>query len=126
MLLLATSLPEILPYAKDTIHIEYRTGTVTCVDELIPLDESDSDSNGEADPSKPPKLKSDLEKRNKSSLQAVIRIGDGRREVSGKEKKRGPRGGGKKKNGHNEWNKGKGKATTASSDDDMMSSGGDA
>ncbi|KAG8848860.1 hypothetical protein FRB96_000992 [Tulasnella sp. 330] len=116
LLILATSLPEILPHSHGIINTEYRTGTVTCMDELIPLEDDDDGEDDEQEP----KITGDLQKRKKSSIQAVIRIGDGKREVTGKEKRKknkGPRS----RTGH-----GKGKAKApAGSDDDMMSTDND-
>lgn len=114
LLTLATSLPEILPHSAETIHTEYKTGTVTCVDEVIPLEDDNGPENGEVEE---PKISSGLEKRNKSSLQAVIRIEDGKKEISGREKrpKKGNRGAGRG------GRKGKGKVLAGGSDDGMMS-----
>ncbi|KAG9026722.1 hypothetical protein FRB95_008528 [Tulasnella sp. JGI-2019a] len=120
LLTLATSLPEILPYSHDTIHTEYRTGTVTCMDELVPLEESDDDDSDNGGTGKEPNISSDLQKRRKSSVQAVVRIGDGKKEVSGKEKR-------KKNNGtRRRPSNGKGKGKMAvGSDDEMLSSDDD-
>lgn len=78
MLLLATSFPEILPYHKDDIKIDYRTGTVLSMDEIEP--DSDDDTFGE------------LVERKNSSLSATITIGDGLREVTGDKTGKGKKG----------------------------------
>ncbi|TFK46378.1 hypothetical protein OE88DRAFT_1667710 [Heliocybe sulcata] len=62
LLLLATSLPEILPYSPDEIHTEVLAGTVEVQDELIPDDEDEDIT---------------YRTRGKSSLSIVIRIGEG-------------------------------------------------
>jgi len=41
LLMLSVSLPPILPFAKDNLQIETRTGTVELVDEIIPEDEDE-------------------------------------------------------------------------------------
>jgi len=62
LLLLSTSLPEILPYGPDEIHTEVLTGTVEVQDELIPDDEDEDIT---------------YRTRGKSSLSVVIKIGEG-------------------------------------------------
>ncbi|KZT24084.1 hypothetical protein NEOLEDRAFT_1116991 [Neolentinus lepideus HHB14362 ss-1] len=62
LLLLSTSLPEILPYGPDEIHTEILTGTVEVQDELIPDDEDEDIT---------------YRTRGKSSLSVVIKIGEG-------------------------------------------------
>ena len=62
LLQLATSLPDILPYAPEEIQTEVLTGTVEVQDEVIPDDEDEEIS---------------LRTRRKSTLSVVIKIGDG-------------------------------------------------
>jgi len=90
LVLLATSLPDILPYGPDEIRTEYFTGTVQCVDEVFPQEEEeifgDEPESG---------FHSSLETRNKSRLEVKICIGDGEREITGREKKQRKRSRGK-------------------------------
>ena len=58
---LSVSIPAILPYPEDSVHIEVKTGTVDLVDEIIP-EEEDEDITTNT--------------REKSSMSVVIRIGD--------------------------------------------------
>ncbi|KAG8689806.1 hypothetical protein FRC11_000471 [Ceratobasidium sp. 423] len=57
LLLLATSLPECLPYGPQDIRNEITTGTTTCVDEIHPRDEEED---------------IEIKARNKSSLHVKI------------------------------------------------------
>jgi len=76
LLLLVTSLPETLPYSREEVHFEYKTGTVKSMDEVLPAeDEEDEDT-----------IQSDLVERKSSSLSVTITIGDGSKEITGKEK----------------------------------------
>ena len=59
---LALSLPPILPYSPDEIHTEVLTGTVHVQDELHPEDEDEDIS---------------YRTRGKSTINIVIKIGDG-------------------------------------------------
>ncbi|KLO18532.1 hypothetical protein SCHPADRAFT_803851, partial [Schizopora paradoxa] len=59
---LAVSLPTILPFPKDEIRTEIRTGTAEVHDEIIPNDEDEDIS---------------MRKRDKSTLAVVIIIGNG-------------------------------------------------
>ncbi|KAI0082866.1 hypothetical protein K474DRAFT_1585283 [Panus rudis PR-1116 ss-1] len=63
---LAVALPPILPHAPEEIHTEILTGTVEVQDELIPEDEDEDVS---------------YRTRGKSTMQVVIKIGDGVDEV---------------------------------------------
>ncbi|KAI0060779.1 hypothetical protein BV25DRAFT_1806547 [Artomyces pyxidatus] len=74
---LAVSLPAILPFAADEIHVEILTGTVQVQDEIVPDDEDEDIS---------------YRIRGKSSLSVVIRIGDGVDEKEAGGSKWGPRG----------------------------------
>ncbi|KAH9935803.1 hypothetical protein B0H21DRAFT_699202 [Amylocystis lapponica] len=79
LMLLALSLPPILPFAQDEVHTEILTGTVEVQDEVIPDDEDEDIT---------------YQTRGKSTVSVIIRIGDGVDEVI----KRGKgRGGGKGK-----------------------------
>ncbi|TFK34850.1 hypothetical protein BDQ12DRAFT_726513 [Crucibulum laeve] len=82
LLQLSCSLPPILPYAVDEVHIDVTTGTVEAQDEVIPEDE-DQDIT--------------YQTRSKSTLLVVIRIGDGAFEGdrSGPVKRHGRHSGGK-------------------------------
>ncbi|KIY48306.1 hypothetical protein FISHEDRAFT_6247, partial [Fistulina hepatica ATCC 64428] len=62
---LSVALPPILPYSQDEIHTEVTTGTVEVHDELIP-DDDDADIT--------------YETRGKSTLNVVLKIGDGKLE----------------------------------------------
>jgi hypothetical protein len=41
MMLLVTSLPLILPFPREEVHIDSRTHTVDCIEELVPDDEDE-------------------------------------------------------------------------------------
>jgi hypothetical protein len=84
LVLLATSLPDVLPYAKDEIRIDYYTGTVQCVDEVLP---SEIDDEDQFDEEPEIKLGGELVTRLKSRLEVKICIGNGEREITGREKK---------------------------------------
>jgi ribonuclease P/MRP protein subunit RPP20 len=58
---LAVSLPSILPFAPDEIHVEILTGSVEVQDEVIPEDEDEDIS---------------YRTRGKSTLSVVIKVGD--------------------------------------------------
>ncbi|EAU88055.2 hypothetical protein CC1G_10828 [Coprinopsis cinerea okayama7 len=62
LLQLSCALPPILPFSKDEIHTEVLTGTCEVQDEIIPEDDQED---------------IDIQSRFKSTLQVVIRIGDG-------------------------------------------------
>ncbi|KAG8934051.1 hypothetical protein FRC03_000027 [Tulasnella sp. 419] len=81
LLTLTTSLPLILPYSSNEIHTEYKTGTVQTVDEVFYEDE-DVEDNDNA-------FKGDLQRRNRSSMMVIFKIGDGEREPSGRVKQTG-------------------------------------
>lgn len=59
LLMLAVSLPPILPFAKDEVQIETRTGTVVLVDEVIPEDEDEDIT---------------MRQRGKASASVIIRV----------------------------------------------------
>jgi ribonuclease P/MRP protein subunit RPP20 len=61
LLLLATSLPAILPFPPTDIHTDYQTGTIEVTDELVPEDEDEDIT---------------YRIRGKSTLRVVVRIGD--------------------------------------------------
>lgn len=95
LLQLALSLPDILPYAPEEIQTEVLTGTVELHDEVIPDDE-DEDIY--------------IRTRGKSSLQAIVKIGDGVDEGSrtgkGRQKQTKPGEGSKGKRGADNQRKG--------------------
>jgi len=62
LLQLSAALPPILPFSADQIHTDVRTGTVEVQDELIPEDEDEDIT---------------YRTRGKSTLQIIIKIGDG-------------------------------------------------
>lgn len=101
LLTLATSLPEILPFANEDIHIEYTTGTVVCMDEMLPAEDDEEDEE-----EGPDAIQSELVQRRTAQLSVVITIGSGAKQVSGKEKGRS-------------HIKGKGKMATISSEQDL-------
>ncbi|KIO15686.1 hypothetical protein M407DRAFT_86859 [Tulasnella calospora MUT 4182] len=80
LLIIATSLPEMLPFAKEEIRVEYKTGTVRCMDEILPDEDAEDE---EEDPT----IQSELVERKIASLSVTLTIGDGKKEVTGKEKK---------------------------------------
>ncbi|KAG9043218.1 hypothetical protein FS837_009863 [Tulasnella sp. UAMH 9824] len=80
LLIIATSLPEMLPFSKDEIRVEYKTGTVRCMDEILPDEDPEED---EEDPT----IQSELVERKIASLAVTLTIGDGKKEITGKEKK---------------------------------------
>ncbi|THU96352.1 hypothetical protein K435DRAFT_593373, partial [Dendrothele bispora CBS 962.96] len=67
LLQLAVALPPILPFSPQEIHIETTTGTAEVVDEVLPEDEDEDITQ---------------QTRGKSTLQVVVRIGDGEPSVS--------------------------------------------
>jgi ribonuclease P/MRP protein subunit RPP20 len=92
--LLATSLPDILPFGTEELKVEYFTGTVGVTDEVTPEDEEQD---------------SYLRERSKSTLSVIFHIGKGDEPQHltkansagrGKPGKRGPR-----KRGHAKANK---------------------
>jgi hypothetical protein len=93
---LAVSLPPILPFAPDEVHIEILTGSVEVRDEIIPEDEDEDIS---------------YQTRAKSTLSVVIKIGDGGDEAQVKNAKgktgtkAAMRAGGSKRKTRNEKNK---------------------
>lgn len=95
LLTLVTSIPATLPHAREELRIEYKTGTTRCVDEVLPTEEDEEDSDAEEH-----LPQSELVKRNVASLEVIITIGDGLKEISGKEKHKPKlgRGGKRKKN----------------------------
>lgn len=64
--MLSTSLPHMLPFPADEIKVAVETGTVKCVDEVIPAEEDEEEDEG------------GLQVRFKSSINVVITIGDGK------------------------------------------------
>jgi hypothetical protein len=62
LLQLVAALPPILPFAKDEIHCEIKTGTVEVQDEVIPEDEDEDIS---------------YQTRGKSTLSVIFKIGEG-------------------------------------------------
>lgn len=70
---LSAALPPILPFPKDEIHLEIRTGTVEVQDEVVPDDEDEDIS---------------YETRGKSSLMIILKIGEGDPEEGPSQKKR--------------------------------------
>ncbi|KAG8919027.1 hypothetical protein FRC01_001515, partial [Tulasnella sp. 417] len=116
LLIIATSLPEMLPFAKDEIKIEYKTGTVRCMDEILPDEEPEDEED--------PTIQSELVERKIASLSVTITIGDGQKEITGKEKKtpKKLRGGGRQ-NAQKGGQGAKSKTTSQSamsSDDEMF------
>lgn len=63
--LLVTSLPAILPFPPNDIHTDIQTGTIEVIDEVLPDDDD---------------AKIEYKKRGKSTLNVVMRIGDGVKE----------------------------------------------
>ncbi|KDQ13504.1 hypothetical protein BOTBODRAFT_111451 [Botryobasidium botryosum FD-172 SS1] len=72
LLLLTTSLPRILPFPADEIVSSIHTGTVKCVDEMLPGDDEEEEEG-----------ENTLRERDKSCLRVTMKIGDGVR-VSGR------------------------------------------
>ena len=62
LLQLVTALPPILPFARDEIQYEIKTGTVEVHDEIVPEDEDEDIS---------------YQTRGKSTLSVIFKIGDG-------------------------------------------------
>ncbi|KAF8894745.1 hypothetical protein BD779DRAFT_1467302 [Infundibulicybe gibba] len=62
LLYLSSALPSTLPFAPDEIHVNITTGTLNVQDEVIPLDEDEEIT---------------YQTRGKSTLNLVIKIGDG-------------------------------------------------
>lgn len=63
LLQLSLSLPSILPFPRDEVHVEVLTGTVEVQDEIIPEDEDEDIT---------------YQTRGKSTLSITIKIGDGK------------------------------------------------
>jgi len=61
LMLLATSLPLILPFPRDEVHIDSRTDTVDCTEELVPEDEEEDIS---------------YRTKGRSAISVLVRIGD--------------------------------------------------
>lgn len=102
LLILATSLPKALPYPADAIRTEYRTSSVKCMDEVLPGDEEEEEV-----------APSGLLERKVSGLSVTIVIGDGKKDITGREKKSGK---GKKRSGDKD-----GGSAAAQDADDAMS-----
>lgn len=76
LMLLATSLPLILPYPEDEITTEITTGTVQCVDEVLPAEEDEEEEEG------------GVQVRGKSTLEIIVKIGDGEKQGDTRSKKK--------------------------------------
>lgn len=82
---LATSLPLVLPHPEDEIITEIKTGTVQCVDEVMPAEEDEEEVEG------------GVQVRSKSTLEITIKIGDGQKQGDTRAQKKKPKQGKKAK-----------------------------
>lgn len=64
-LMLCTSLPAMLSFAPEEINTSVTTGTVQCIDEMIPEEENEEEEEG------------GMRIREKSRIDVVIKFGDG-------------------------------------------------
>jgi ribonuclease P/MRP protein subunit RPP20 len=99
LLQLSQALPPILPFPASDIHMEVLTGTVEVTDEILPDDEDEDIS---------------YQNRGKSTLNIVIRIGDGNdgiKRTGNNHTANGKKGGSSGEKGVREGKKGKAKST---------------